>query len=428
MGQLISFQDAQIPLRAFRWLPPLPGGVLAAQVLSQNDRQRVALFHEGQAQELLLVLKPAGVADGFWRFASLREAAMAPDMTEGGPPARGARSSSPLRLPHSMPGQSPDMEPGGTVLLLYQAGDPGSREPSMALAVDVASQQVRWSCRGAFTRMAVTQGAAPEVYLYGGQGPIQRLALKLPAGAQRPSPETIAMPAEVPDLDDLLPTGAGSFLASHRNGLSIYRAGAWSLVPRPEGEGPDFRDWKSSLVRDGKDVWWQPAPGKLVRMRPDGRPIGSSQWAFSPEDPFARDAGLLRMLGADPAGWLWFALVSPVPAAPSAPAAPAAKAPEGHDGPAPEAVPQDSALDWGPYVAAGLDRLYRWNPARNVLERVSPPKVWAALNPPATVQLPAPGLGVVPAAGSLLAEGARCAWWLPLGALPFEPVVQCLSR
>jgi FSR family fosmidomycin resistance protein-like MFS transporter len=31
-------------------------------------------------------------------------------MTEGGPPARGARSSSPLRLPHSMPGQSPDME------------------------------------------------------------------------------------------------------------------------------------------------------------------------------------------------------------------------------------------------------------------------------------------------------------------------------
>ena len=33
-----------------------------------------------------------------------------PDTTEGGPPARGARSPSPLKLPHSMPGQSPGME------------------------------------------------------------------------------------------------------------------------------------------------------------------------------------------------------------------------------------------------------------------------------------------------------------------------------
>jgi hypothetical protein len=31
---------------------------------------------------------------------------------------------------------------------------------------------------------------------------------------------------------------------------------------------------------------------------------------------------------------------------------------------------------------------------------------------------------VVPAAGTLLAEGAHCAWWLPLAALSLERVVQ----
>jgi len=177
-GQLITFQDAQTPLRAFRWLPPLPGGALAAQVLSQNDRQRVALFHDG-AQDLLLVLKPVGVADGFWRFAALREAALAP---------------------------------GGILLLLYQAGDPGSTEQSLALALDVASQQVRWFCRGAFAHLAVAPGANPAVYLYGGKGLVLRLALK--SASTHPAPEAIELPTLVPELDDLLPTGAAGFLAS----------------------------------------------------------------------------------------------------------------------------------------------------------------------------------------------------------------------
>jgi hypothetical protein len=162
-----------------------------------------------------------------------------------------------------------------------------------------------------------------------------------------------------------------------------------------------------------------------MKVLPDGSPGEPLEWQLPPEDPFGRDARLLRVLGSDPDGWLWFSLASPVPAAqPPVPPEPRIKA---HDTEAiPGAAEPAPALDWGPYVAAGLDRLYRWLPARNTLERVDLKQAWPGLNPPAPVQLPALGPLVVPAAGSLLAEGPRCAWWLPLKALPFQRVVQAM--
>ena len=368
-GRLITFQAAQIPLRSLRWLAPLPGGVVAAQVLSQNDRQRVALFRDGLTQETLLVLKPVGVSDGFWRFAALREAAA----------------------------------PAGTLLLLYQPGDPGSTEAPLALALDVASQQVRWFVRGDFNRLALTPDAQA-VYLYGGKGPIQRIALNQ-AGAH-PAPTTIDLPAEIPQVEELLPTGAAGFLASHRNGLSCYRVKeGWTHFPLPEARGVDCPNFRSGLARAGKDIWWQAVPGQLVKVRSDGTPGQAWQGELPAEDAFARDTRLLRMLGADPAGNIWFALATPAPTA----AKPQAENPADT-----EAAP---AEDWGAYAAAGLDRLYRWNPAGKTLARISLPSLWAPLHPPPGVLPPALGQGVAPAAGALLAEGGRCAWWLPLEAL-----------
>jgi hypothetical protein len=372
-GQLVTFQEGPIPLRAFRWLGPLPDGGLVAQVLGQNDRQRVALLRADRSQDTLLVLKPFGVSEGFWRFAALQGAALVP---------------------------------GGTLLLLYQAGDPGSPEPSLALALDVASQQVRWSCRGAFTRLALTP-AADAVYLYGGKDPIQRVAL---GAAPHPAPTLIELPPELAQVEDLLPTGGSGFLASHRNGLSAYRAGTgWTHFPAPEERGVPCRDFHSSLTRSGKDIWWQAVPGQLVKVRPDGSPALEWQGELPADDPFAMDVRLLRTLGADPGGGLWFALATPVPKPV------AAQAPN----PAEAAVP-DPGTDWDAYAAGGLDRLYRWNPAGRTLERVALPKAWAALNPPANLQPPSLGQGVVPAAGALLAQGPRSAWWLPLRALPME--------
>jgi hypothetical protein len=221
------------------------------------------------------------------------------------------------------------------------------------------------------------------------------------------------MPAGVQAVEDLLPTGSG-LLVSHRDGLSVWRAGSWSLCPAPKDDGPACQGWKSSLTRSGKDIWWQALPGQLVKVRPDGTLGEPAHWELPPEDPFARDARLLRVIGADPAGSLWFVLASPAPAPPpAAPQEPGVQAPGAQ-------APPDPGADWALYAAAGLDRLYRWNPARKTLERMVLKQAWAALGlPPA---LPPPDLGqdLVPASGTLLPVGAGSAWWLPLGALPFE--------
>jgi hypothetical protein len=399
-GQLITFQEAQIPLRSFRWLPPMPGGALVAQVLSQNDRQRVALFQDGIPQNLLLVEKPLGVGDGFWRFAQLKQAAQAA---------------------------------GGTLVLLYQPGEASSAELPLVLALDVASQQVRWACRSACDHLAVSQGSEA-VFLFGGKAPVQRVELNPPAGAAslRPQVKSIELPPEIPEVEDLLPTGAWSFLVSHRNGLSAYQAKpGWTHFPAPEDRGVPCQNWRSSLVRNGKDIWWQAVPGRLVKIGADGRTLTTWQTDLGP-DPFARDARLLRLLGADPAGALWFTLASPDPAAltpqppqPQDDGAPPASAEgaEGAEGPEAQVPVPDPNADWAPYLAQGLDRVYRWDPVHRTLERVLLGKdAWNALHPPATVEPPAPGRGLVPSAGALLAEGPRCCWWLPLAALPAQRV------
>ncbi|MGA2081309.1 MAG: hypothetical protein ABSH53_11940 [Holophaga sp.] len=396
-GQLIRFQDTQVALRSFRWLPPLPGGALVAQTVTQNDRQRVVLFRDGPVQDSLLVLKPVGVAEPFWRFAVLADAAVAP---------------------------------GGAMILLYQAGDPANREPALVMGVDPGSQQVLWWLRGACERMALAQGSV--LYLYGGKNPVLRVQVPVSgAGPARPAPKTIDLAPEVAAVDDLLPTGRDSFLVCHRDGLSAYaEGGGWTHWPAP-GEAPGellprCRDWKPTLFRAGKQFWWQPAPGSLVQVHRDGSPARAWRCALPDGDPFAPDARLLRALGAEPDGSVWFALASPEPLAPAAappmtptaalPATPAAPPSPG------AAAPGTPAPDWGAYATAGLDRLYRWDPAGKTLERVSLAKAWAALAPPPSVQAPGPGQGVAPQAGVLLAEGAGCAWRLPLQALPLERV------
>lgn len=389
-GRFIQYQDLRTPLRAFRWLPPLPGGVLVAQILGQNDRQRLAWFRDGADQGLVLVTKPVGISDGFWRFANLDAALPGPD---------------------------------GTLVLAYRA-EPGSgSEPPVVLGLDPAGQQVRWWYRGDFERMAL--GPDASLYLYAARGPVLRLALAKAAGALAAA-ESLDPPAEVASLEALLPTGPGRLLVAHAGGLAAYRPGAgWITLPAPEPRGVPCQDWKPGLAQAGADFWWQPAPGGLVRVRADGR-IGSAWQAQLPEgDPFAPDAQLLRLLGAAPDGSLWFDLASPAATAPVAPGAPAA--PEPAPAPAgPEAAPAPplpaeapvAGVDWAAYRAQGLDRIYRWRPGSKGLERLALGQAWAALQPPPAVAPPG-SRRLAPAAGALAAEGNRCAWWLPLSALPF---------
>lgn len=381
-GQLVKFVATQIALRALRWIPPRQDGILVAQLQTQSDRQLLALFRTGAAPEEIPVARPQGVGEGFWRLAVLLDAYAGP---------------------------------GGTLLLLFRSGDPGSAEPSLAMAVDPGALEARWVHRGGYDRMAVGGEADPSVFLFGGKGPVQRLALG--GTVRRPVAKDTELPAEVPQVEDLLPTGAGSFLVASRNGLSAFQgAKGWSHFPLPANPGVPCANPRPVLARASKRIWWQPAPGGLVQVGPDGVTVADREVAFPAEDPQARDAHLLNLLGADAAGRLWFALATPEPAA----SAPAASAPAGGEPAA--SAPAPSGDDWTAYAAQGLDRIYRWDPDRDSLERMAWSQAWAALKPPVAQAAATPTLR--PQAGSVLVEGIRSGWWLPLSALPFQPLAQ----
>jgi len=379
-GRLFTMLDSQIPLRALHWLQPLPGGVVVAQLVTQTDRQELILFREGQPPATFRVGVPQGVTAGFWRFAVLKDAALAQ---------------------------------GGAAVLLYQGGD---GEAAVAVALDTTTQAVRWAHRGAFARMALTE-AGDAVYLFGGKGPIQRLQMAASGGQAR----TIEPAPDMGAVEDLLPTGPVTFLASHGKGLSAYGADqAWTHFPGPEDHGVPCQGWTSSLTRAGHRIWWQPAPGGLLEVRGDGTAVGPwTPQGFAAEDANGRDARLLRILGADPGGALWFDLATPV-AMVAPPPPPPAQEPSS---PEEAAVPPAPAPEpWGPYVAQGLGRIYRLRPDGKTLDRLAWNRCWGALTPPPEIPPPGPGQPGRPAGNGLLVEGPRRAWWLPLSALPLQAV------
>lgn len=396
-GTTLTLQDPQIPLRALRWLGPFRGGLLAAQVLTQSDRQQVAFFREGQPAGEILVVKPFGLSEGFWRFAVLKEV---------------------VELP------------GGEAALLYAPGDAGSAEPAVIVAADMAHGEVRWTHRGAFSRMVLTEGADPALLCYGGASPVQRLPLAAARGGEagRTGPNAAAksleLPPEVPAVEDLLPTGGATFLVAHPKGLSAYRGSkGWTHAAAPEDKGVPTSGWRSVLVRAGKTIWWQPWPGQLLSVRADGS--DASAWELEePEegDPLGPDRHLLRLAGADAEGALWFTLAKPAPPVATAPVPPAPPAPA-DPAPAPTVAPAEAAaapMDWAAYQAKGLDRVYRWHPHRSRLEALAWSQVWAGLRPPLDLAQLGPDQVLHPESGALLIEGARGSWLLPLKALPFH--------
>ena len=416
-GRFLQLQDPQIPLRALRWLGPYRDGLLAAQVLTQSDRQEVVFFRDGQPMGQVMVLKPFGISEGFWRFAVLKEVAELP---------------------------------GGEAALLYAPADAASSEPAVVIAMDMAHGDVRWTHRGAFSRMVLTDGAEPALVCYGAANPIQRLALAAArageAGRTGPNAaaKSLELPPEVPAVEDLLPTGGASFLVSHAKGLSAYRGSkGWTHLAAPADRGVPSTNWRASLVRAGKTIWWQPWPGQMLSVHADG--TEPSAWEVEePEagDPTGPDRQLLQLAGADAEGALWFTLAKPAPPvaavptpvqgaalAPTAPALPAqgaALAPTAPALPAQAAPPETSvpapapAMDWLAYQAKGLDRIYRWHPHHPRMEQLVWSQVWQGLKAPGDVGQPGPGQELHPESGALRVEGARGSWWLPLKALPFR--------
>jgi hypothetical protein len=383
-GCLIRYDDPQTPLRSLKWLPPLRGGMVIVQVITQSDRQEISLFKNGLFQASYLVPKPLGVRDGFFRLAELREALV---------------------------------QEGETAVLLYTTPGASADELPLVLALDLRTKDIRWIHRALGEHLVQTDGPEGIVYLFGANTPPVRLPLAL-ADGERTSPtglrsvaRPIDLPPEVLEISALEPTGPSTFLLAHKGGLSAFvGAKGWTHHPVPEGDTGLFKEARPALGGGGKKYWWQPFPGHLIQVLADGTP--KATWPeFPAAEPFAKDASLLHLLGVDEEGKLWFDLA--VPAEPS-PAAPTAGTEAKPETPADSAAPAGpTTQDWPTYVGQGLDRIYCWDPQKKVLQRFK----WAALAVPQEFQKPINGIRITPDSGALLLANGPSAWLLPLSAL-----------
>ena len=174
------------------------------------------------------------------------------------------------------------------------------------------------------------------------------------------------------------------------------------------------------LTGSGKKLWWQPFPGMVVQVLPNGTPKGIwTPEALTASEPFVKDASLLHLLGADAEGKLWFDLAIPsqtstakTPTTPGQPAE-SQRQPETPTPGDPATLPAVVMEDWPAYVNQGLDRIYSWDPQNKTLQRIR----WSALAIPQGFPHPTNGLKIAPGSDALLLENGLSAWLLPLSAL-----------
>ncbi len=407
-GLLIRYDDGQTPLRALRWLPPTRGGMQPVQVLTQSDRQRFLLFKDGAMISNLAVPRPAGVREGFFNFAELRDVIVVP---------------------------------GDVAVLLYRSADASTAELPLVIALDLSTQELRWVHRASGERLAFGgDGSESSVFLFGTGSPILRLPTPLRKGEQigstpfRPGVKALEMPEEIKELGDLLPTGARSFLAAHTGGLSSYsEAKGWKHWQPQEVASLAFPDFRPILAGSGRTYWWQPFPGAVTQVKADGTTIATyDSVALTPPEPWDRDGRLMSLKGVDPSGNLWFTLATPAElspvATPGEPPAQPNKAPGSLDDPGKALAPDPTATEpapardeqWITYVAKGLDRLYRWNPENRALSGTTLMDFWAALPLPQSLNRPKDFPIFAPESGHLLLESGSTAWLVPLESLPLK--------
>ena len=390
-GILIDLQPPPAPLRSIHWAAPLPGGAAVVQILTQTGRQEVALFHQGVPGLAAWVPEPAGIPASFFQFADLADAALAPD--------------------------------DALVLLYRRAEDPAS--PGLVLAWDLRLQQIRWSQRAAGEHLALSPDRR-SVFLYGTGTPVSIFDLALKAGSAKATAITLDVPAEAKAVSSLLPTGPRSFVAARDSGLSVWRDGTWTHVPGPAPSPLGFARDLGRVAGDGKGGWWQPEPGVLIPVGHDGKAGEPRDLKALFPEPADLDADLLRLLGEEADGHLWFGLARPSLPSPAPAPAPVPITPEPADpslaplpasAPPPPAPPQPSREAWEAHLAKGLDRIYRWKPGETRMKVVLLAEAWKRLSPPPGIPAPSGSGDLRPEAGVVLCGGPDRVWWLPLKAL-----------
>jgi len=401
-GTVFRYSDEQTPLRALKWLPPQPDNVQALQVVTQNDRQRVVLFKGRKQIGDYLISRPMGVREGFFNFAELAEAIVLPDIA----------------------------------VLLYRSANPSAGELPLLIAQDLKEGNLRWVHRAPGEHIVLAPDPKDAaIFLYGPTSAVIRLPLALQQSERigatpfRSNIKAMEMPEEIKSVSDFLPTGPRSFLVAHSGGLSSFAGiGEWKHTPMPTQKPFAFADDRSVLAAS-KGIWWQPFPGTIFRVKPDGSPADAEASIPEPDDPWAKDRRLLRLKGVDPLGNFWFSLATPVASSPIAtPETPQKNESEATETPeTPVPTLGEAKLDanpisaetpeWSAYLSQGLERTYLWHPERRTLKRINLTSIWTTLTTPPGMNRPAAFPNFQPASGTVLMESGSAAWSIPLESL-----------
>lgn len=399
-GYTITFDDSSTPLRTFRWLRPTADGSVLAQVVTQTDRQEIGIFRDQKQVARFEVARPAELPEGYFRLAELQEAAVVP---------------------------------GDCAVLLYR--NPNAPELAWVVAVDLPAGRLRWQLQLPAEHLTLSAAAKnPTVTCFGGNAPIRRLPLALqkneqPGQARKLSPG-LDLPTDLPRVVDLLSLRDGTLLAVGPLGLAVHRGESWTFHPAPPPSALGFVEPRGRLVEAGGKTYWQPEPGLLTELGPDGKPgalLTAQDFGLAGEAQ-ELDAYLWQLLGADASGDLWFGLAAPTLKAPAAPA-PVHEVPkeEGWTAEAPASaapLPAAPALDlaaWEAHLAKGLGRIYRYTPGKGAPRRLVWAEVWPRLVLPG-LPVPAGDAGLRPESGLFLAGNGRQVWLSPLSALAWSEV------
>lgn len=390
-GWVVQHLDEQFPLRAFRWLPVKGDGTLVGQLVTQNDEQQVHLFRTGKLEGSWKIERPGSVSEGFFRFAELKGAFLLGD---------------------------------STLLLLYGSGSRSAAEESWLTCLDRRQGRIRWNLRVEGVRALQTDDPKhPALFVWGSPKAILRIPLQAES-SKTPSPEAIELPPEVQTPDDLVPQGGG-LLVAHGKGLSWFSAAkGWVHHPLPvrpallsfPGEG-------AHLARTASAIYWQPFPGLLLEVGSGPTAVQEIPLDLGPGERLGRESRLLRLMGADAKGSLWFALARAVinPPAQAPAQAPVTAAGDevqaGNDTAAPPAVSAEEMEAWQRQLGSGQGRIYRRLAAGGQLRGYDWSRLWKGWTEATGFQVPQGDAGLRPETGLLVFGAERRIWWLPLSAL-----------
>ena len=386
-GLEIQYHPGDVPIRTLAWMRPLSGGAVLAQLLSQSGRQQVFLYHEGASSTLTLTC-PGDTPLPAFQFAELEDAAL-------------------VR--------------GHLLLLLYRTHE--TDHPALLIAWDLPAAKQAWDYRGDGSRLA-TSPDGTRAFLFGDTAPVQILTLdkrELP-------PVVLPLPPGASAISDLLPLDDGTLLAACGENLACFSSAAWTMHPGPAPSPLGFKPNQGRLARTPGHVWWQPEPGRLREVAPDGSLIRECPLDAMIQGTDAQDGPLLQLLGSDSQGRLWFAPEAPTfqTLAPDVPGVPVIPAPqpdapdaagEPPQQPSVPQIPPPTPAAWAGHLNAGLGRLYCWTPGTSAPQAIAWGRVWQSLGAPADLPVPQDAGGLVPSAGGCLLGDQMRRWWLPLSAL-----------